>query len=213
MKKKIVLFGMVVMLPVWMHGAILVNNLANTQDTIATANTLNYQAQQFTTDTGTYRISQITVHANKLGGVTPIVEIYTDSAGEPGSMVAGADFDTSPITTTIGDRVLTPNNNIDLSPSTSYWIVARADNFDLRWMRTQVTTFTSDVSGTFGEAKFSTDSGTSWNDYTSPDFRFLARIEVNAIPEPEHFVLLLGVIVLLYLYLRKKYGYAYGSSR
>ena len=78
------------------------------------------RAQAFTTGTGTYTLSSVAISVGSLAG-TPVVQIYGDTSGNPGTLVATM---TNPAAVMIGAvNVFTAPANTTLTASTTYWVV------------------------------------------------------------------------------------------
>ena len=80
------------------------------------------RASAFTTGTGTYTLSSVAILlGTQSGSPTPLVQIYRDTGGEPGTLLATM---TNPAT--IADGVVntfTAPPNTPLAASTPYWVV------------------------------------------------------------------------------------------
>ncbi len=88
---------------------------------LAKSNTLRHlRAQAFTTGTGTYTLSSVAISVGSSAG-TPVVQIYGDTSGNPGTLVATM---TNPAAVMIGRvNVFTAPANTTLTASTTYWVV------------------------------------------------------------------------------------------
>ena len=90
----------------------------------ATASTNAIRATAFTTGTGTYTLSSVGIRVTTQGfGInpTPLVQIYGDTGGNPGTLVATM---TNPGTITDNAlNIYTAPANTTLSASTTYWVV------------------------------------------------------------------------------------------
>ena len=95
--------------------------LSNTGQT-ANTSTNTVRATAFTTGTGTYTLSSVAIYSPiQSTSPTPVVQIYRDSSGNPGTLVATM---TNPAT--VADNTLnvyTAPANTTLAASTTYWVV------------------------------------------------------------------------------------------
>ena len=155
--------------------------ITNTGQTSLTAST-SVRATAFTTGTGTgtYTLSSVGIYLDsQSGSPTPVVQIYGDTGGNPGTLVATM---TNP--GTIVDNainIFTAPANTTLSTSTTYWVVT-SNSAPTNGTRFRVRTITNTTldSGTaagwsIGDALFKNDStATSWNT-SSARLRFEIR--------------------------------------
>ena len=95
--------------------------LSNTGQS-ANTSTNTVRATAFTTGTGTYTLSSVAIYSPiQSTSPTPVVQIYRDSSGNPGTLVATM---TNPAT--VADNTLnvfTAPANTTLAASTTYWVV------------------------------------------------------------------------------------------
>ena len=95
--------------------------LSNTGQS-ANTSTNTVRATAFTTGTGTYTLSSVAIYSPiQSTSPTPVVQIYRDSSGNPGTLVATM---TNPAT--VADNTLnvfTAPANTTLAASTTYWLV------------------------------------------------------------------------------------------
>jgi hypothetical protein len=131
------------------------------------------------------------------------LSLYSDNSGQPGNSLG-----------TLGG--LNPTNwalytytasDIELTPSTTYWIVATSptlayDNNSFYWVLASDTNYTSsdDWSMNPGVWRASSSGGSSWSSGTGSPFQF----EVSATPAPEPRVYLLVGLGLLATLLRRR---------
>lgn len=118
---------------------------------------LNWLAQKFTTSSAG-RLSKIAVNIkNDLSATgTPIFEIWTDSSGEPGTMIARSSIDAPDILSSYSYVTVRFASAPELSTSTDYWIVAY-----IQPDGANVYSWSSTTSAT--TALSSSDSGNTWS--------------------------------------------------
>ena len=96
--------------------------ISNTGQTGTTASLV--RATEFTTGTGTYTLSSVGIYLDGVpsGTTTPVVQIYGDSGGNPGSTLLATM--TNPGTFAANAvNIFTAPANTTLSASTTYWVV------------------------------------------------------------------------------------------
>ena len=94
--------------------------ISNTGQTSSETPT-SVRAQAFTTGTGTYTVSSVAIYVGVQSSSTPVVQIYGDTSGNPGTLLATM---TNP--GTIQDSAVnsfTAPASTMLSASTTYWVV------------------------------------------------------------------------------------------
>ena len=146
----------------------------------ATASTNAIRATAFTTGTGTYTLSSVGIRVTTQGfgtNPTPLVQIYGDTGGNPGTLVATM---TSPGTITDNAlNIYTAPANTTLSASTTYWVVtSNSRNSGGTGFEVPRTTSTSLDSGTaagwsLGNARWRNDHTLPWSTST---YRILFQI-------------------------------------
>ena len=95
--------------------------ISNTGQT-SNADLTTTRATAFTTGTSTYTLSSVGIHLGAQSGTpTPLVQIYGDTSGNPGSVVATLSNPGS-ITDNVVNTYTDPANTM-LSGSTTYWVV------------------------------------------------------------------------------------------
>ena len=142
-----------------------------TQNTEYDLNTSDKRAaQQFSTSaTASPVLTNVSVYARNSRGIYPAlmyVDVYTDSASEPGTLVGTVGFANLGTNTSFNWYPI--SCNVALSASTTYWLVARRGgtftNDPMAWGKASSDAYASHLSGT------STDAGSSWstgvNDFT-----------------------------------------------
>ena len=146
----------------------------------ATASTNAIRATAFTTGTGTYTLSSVGIRVTTQGfgtNPTPLVQIYGDTGGNPGTLVATM---TNPGTITDNAlNIYTAPANTTLSASTTYWVVtSNSRNSGGTGFEVPRTTSTSLDSGTaagwsLGNARWRNDHTLPWATST---YRILFQI-------------------------------------
>ncbi len=111
----------------------LSDNLSQSTGGIESATDVRWIASSFATDANTYTLTSVTLLlANSASGAAQL-SVYTDSGLEPGTLVGVL---TSPgsYPTSLAQTTFT-SGSIQLSPSTTYWVVLRAlsGQFDWAW--------------------------------------------------------------------------------
>ena len=159
------------------------------------------RATAFTTGTGTYTLSGVGIlYGQNTGPLTAVVEIYGDTGGNPGALVATM---TTPIATPSETVVIfSAPANTTLSASTTYWLVTRnSATTDGRLFRIGTIHHATLDSGTaagwsLGNVLYKNDiRDTSWSTHQSPH-RFQIRgtelttpndlqIEITSNPGPD----------------------------
>ena len=135
--------------------------LDDSQVSIAGAGTVAFSQTAWVADTFTAaetgRLTKLDVKlANTAGGTgTPLIEVYTDSSGAPGTLLARSSLAASELTDTADYLTVRFAEPPLLADGTNYWIVGRvqatgSNNYD--WSTTTNTT----------TALTSSDSGSSW---------------------------------------------------
>ena len=145
------------------------------------------RATAFTTGTGTYTLSGVGIlYGQQTGPLTAVVEIYGDTGGNPGALVATM---TTPIATPTETVVIfSAPANTTLSASTTYWLVTRnSATTNGRLFRIGVIHHATLDSGTaagwsLGNFRYKNDiHDTSWSAHHSPH-RFQIRGTVLTTP-------------------------------
>ena len=145
------------------------------------------RATAFTTGTGTYTLSGVGIlYGQQTGPLTAVVEIYGDTGGNPGALVATM---TTPIATPTETVVIfSAPANTTLSASTTYWLVTRnSATTNGRLFRIGVIHHATLDSGTaagwsLGNFRYKNDiHDTSWSTHHSPH-RFQIRGTVLTTP-------------------------------
>ena len=155
----------------------LLSNIGQTSDDAS----ISVRATAFTTGTGTYTLSSVGIFIGSQSGFpTPVVQIYGDTGGNPGTLVATM---TNP--GTFADNAVntfTAPANTTLSASTTYWVVtsnsAATNGQGFRVRTNPNTTLDSGAAAgwSIGAARFKSDiAATSWNSSTSNRILFEIR--------------------------------------
>ena len=153
--------------------------ISNTGQALATALTTT-RATAFTTGTSTYTLSSVGIHLGAQSGTpTPLVQIYGDTSGNPGTLLATMNNPGS-ITDNVVNTYTDPANTM-LSGSTTYWMVtsnsAAVNGQGFRVGTTDTNNLDSGTAAgwTIGSARYKTDiTATSW---TTPTRRHLFEIQ------------------------------------
>jgi hypothetical protein len=186
--------------------AVLFSTLGQTQDDAQTiTSTDNWWASDFSTGAQASTITSIRAAMGNFDSIAHNIDLalYSDAAGTVGSLVAT--FSSA----AIGANTLGSNNLVfshagaSLSANTTYWVVVKmqeaiVDNSPYWWLNYSNGvdgggSFTA-VSGT--NPQVSLDTGASWIDYGSGNF----RMEINgftAVPEPSRAVLAFAGLFIL----------------
>ena len=141
--------------------------ISNTGQT-SNAAAATVRATAFTTGTGTYTLSSVGILILSAGSVgTPVVQIYGDTSGNPGTLAATM---TNPGTITTAVNTFTAPANTTLSASTTYWLVtSNSAATDGTGFQVGLIGNTNLDSGTaagwsIGNARFKSDiANTSWS--------------------------------------------------
>ena len=152
--------------------------ISNTGQTSAFNSTL-IRATAFTTGTGIYTLYSVEIYLGvQPGSPTPLVQIYGDTGGNPGTLVATMTNPGTIVNSAI-NRFTAPAN-ITLSASTTYWVVtSNSARTNGRGWRVTATSSSTLDSGTatgwsLGNARFKNDNAdTSW---TTSTFRIRFQI-------------------------------------
>ena len=138
------------------------------------------QAVAFTTGTGTYTLSSVGIGVGtQSSSPTPVVKIYGDTGGNPGTTLVATMTNPG----TIQDNavnVFTAPANTTLSASTTYWVVtsnSAATNGQGFWVGVTIKTLDTGtaVGWSLGNARFKSDiAATSWTASNFP-LRFAIR--------------------------------------
>ena len=141
--------------------------ISNTGQT-ASGSSQAVQAVAFTTGTGTYTLSSVGIGVGTQStSPTPVVKIYGDSGGNPGTTLVATMTNPG----TIQDNavnVFTAPANTTLSASTTYWVVtsnSAATNGQGFWVGVTIKTLDTGtaVGWSLGNARFKSDiAATSW---------------------------------------------------
>ena len=141
--------------------------ISNTGQT-SNADLTTTRATAFTTGTSTYTLSSVGIHLSAQSGTpTPLVQIYGDTSGNPGSVVATLSNPGS-ITDNVVNTYTDPANTM-LSGSTTYWVVT-SNSAATNGQGLQVSTINNDnldsgtaAGWTIGSALYKTNiTFTSW---------------------------------------------------
>lgn len=158
------------------HAATVVSNLQEPPTSSTVFFNSTWLASSFTTDNQSYNLNSATLALDApIGPAGVTIQVYADAAGLPGSSLGS--LGTQSISSS-GDKTFT-SSGLSLSPNTSYWLVASADNLAV-WFGTTSTAQTGSWSiGDVGQT--SNDSGTTW-----PTSSVVGRfsIDATAVPEP-----------------------------
>ena len=139
------------------------------------------RATSFTTGTGTYTVSSVGIYLANVpgGGITPVVQVYGDTSGNPGTLVATmtnpGTFDDDAVNT------FTAPANTMLSASTTYWLVTTNSaattgvGFQVRTIANTNLDSGTAAGWSIGNARFKSDiANTSWST-SSSRHRFAIR--------------------------------------
>ena len=146
--------------------------ISNTGQT-SNADLTTTRATAFTTGTSTYTLSSVGIHLSAQSGTpTPLVQIYGDTSGNPGSVVATLSNPGS-ITDNVVNTYTDPANTM-LSGSTTYWVVTgnsaavNGQGFRVRTTDTNNLDSGTAAGWTIGSALYKTNiTVTSWITSTS----------------------------------------------
>lgn len=157
--------------------------------------TLQYALQRFTLGEG-----------NGADGGTPMVSIYSDNAGAPGTALTSNLWDNSPASTTPGSKIVPLGTSFNLLTNTKYWFVVSEANsgaagasFD--WVNSSPGELPTD--------KFATGSGvtylgtmtkttsTAWTTAPNGFLGFRLSGASTAVPEPSTYVMISAAMGVL----------------
>jgi hypothetical protein len=176
---------------------VVTENLGQPNQALSVFDSTAWIAQSFTTDATAYTLSSISVQVVGFGGGFTL-SLYDDNAGNPGVLIDTLVGSSSPneLTTYL------PSTTVALSPSTTYYAVAKSSSGTYEWRLTGSTNQTGP--GMIGDtAIFTVDSGSTW--FPQPPIpmiapSFVAKLSVEAtvvaVPEASA-ALCLGAIAAL----------------
>ena len=182
-------------------GQVAVSNLGENIDAFSLATATTWLANSFTTDNQTYTLNSVTMSL-AIGGPTltkAAPKIYSDSSGVPGSSLENYASQDILID---GDFTFT-SAGLTLAPNTTYWLVLQHVGFSIgvQWP----STFSDNQTGswTIGDTmRESIDSGSTWPNTYSWTGRFSVDATVAPVPEPQEYLLAMGVGLIAFAALR-----------
>ena len=122
-------------------------------------------AQEFT-NASDFDSTGVEVYIEYLSGTnSTTVEIYSDSGGEPGSLVSGATNTRTDISGTAGWHFFEFASPVSFSASTVYYVIVKSVGFLI------ASRSSTDVYGN-GSLWHTTNAGTDWTEYASYDLMF-----------------------------------------
>ena len=154
---------------------VLSSNITNASGGVETSTGTTYNAASFSTGTSAYTLNSVDLLLASTSG-TATVEILTDTANQPGTLVGTL---TSPSTyaTTATSTAFTSTAGIALAANSTYWVVLIANTGSFDWSWTSDDTDYTGVGYTDSWAQ-TTDGGSTYFSYnTSP-----TQMTVNATP-------------------------------
>jgi hypothetical protein len=208
-----VFFFLCVFLASPVFGAVMVSNLGESADNYYVADYEGPEAEGFITDGSSYQLTSVTVDIDNVrdssGNFT--LRIFNDNGGLPGTMVTNGLL-SGPGNPSVGQNTYTATGSINLSPNTTYWVVAQVSSGTGRY----ALSFTLSTSQTgawsiLDYEAYSEDSGSTWySDDTLVMRMSISADEVDpAIPTLNEwgmiiFTFLLALVSIYYLYSRKR---------
>lgn len=124
-----------------------------------TFNSATWIAQKFTATTTGERITKVEVNLSNFTGTgVPLISIYDDDGGSPGTELATSSYQSSDITGTAQYLEARFIEAPEVTAATDYWIVLRVQDGGTSSYRSGTTTNSTD-------AKYSTDSGGTWSTF------------------------------------------------
>lgn len=188
---------------------VLWDNTANaTSGSIAVGNS-QWLAQQFKTTASLNSIETLTLGIGK-GGATGgnlIIDIYNSAGagGSPGALVTS--LATIPVTSLSGSSYTVSNLNAILTPSSTYYVVARGSNIPdsmfmppmslpvfMNWNATSIATGTGAGYDAPSPFYVSTNS-TSWSPQSNYGYMSITAGSASAVPEPSGTLSLAALVV------------------
>lgn len=195
------------LLPADGFGATVFTNLPGQPGTIAsnlpvgfTGADWTFGAQQFNSGANTQITGATLLLARAAGTVTGTydVEVWTDSANKPGSLVGAIATSQDPNNVSLaGPQLMSYSGNVSVSAGTTYWLVMNASNnaSQLQWQYTNSAPTTSGFVGVAGTALLQSADPPTPLSWATPsgitDGRMM--MEVTAVPEPATVGLLAAV--------------------
>jgi hypothetical protein len=131
-------------------GTMNLDSTSNTVGYLSLAQPNQFQAQGFTTHSSAWNIQQILVGLGASGSPSPVVKIYSDSAGAPGSHLAT--FNGTASVSTKG--IYTFTGSFTALQNTGYWVVLENAKFKASYSddeRKQVATLIANAVDKFNE--------------------------------------------------------------
>lgn len=150
-------------------------------------------AQVFTTGSGTnLKLSSITLGSFSSVGATLGLNVFNDAAGAPGSLFAASTNTQTLGTNTNGSLVTWSFNNVQMSASTSYWIVPSTN---LSWnYRNSFSANPTAQNGSGFSYLGAFDSSNSGSTWSAVEGGAAYAVSVQAVPEPTAWTLaIIGV--------------------
>jgi PEP-CTERM motif len=183
------------------HATDIFDNLNNGNNGFRGVSTTQWLGQSFMSDTTDLLLNSATFNLTSSGGAgTFFVDLYSNTAGKPGLVLATLVTSTDPGS----GHVTFSNLNQTLAPNTTYWIVLgenSSSHLALGWGVTADTSGTGSGFQTLNAT--SQDSGTTWSTTTSAPYQM--QLIASAVPEPSSAVcLVLGGFAVLALTLRRR---------
>jgi hypothetical protein len=177
---------------------VLTNNLSEPQQFVDVLSTTFWHGISFTTDNNAYTMDTVTLNM-ELGGSSasiavgapavsdiPEVDLYSDSGGSPGSLIAVLAAIGTP-TFSLQDVDFAGGGNA-LAANTTYWIVLRALSGNVSWGYT--TTNNGSGIGFTDNIGSSSNSGATWFTEVG-DFPDQAEVTADLVGAPEPSTMLL----------------------
>ena len=149
----------------------------------------SWSAIGFTTAAAAFDLNTVSFAFSTLGNTTIVMDLYSNSGGNPGSFITRLGTEVIPLGTSYTNQRIDFTPNYGLSASTSYWLVGRATAGNGgTWIKNTANTIAGDQNSSGWTAlgvKQTSTSGAGWATSTgNASYISLSVDASNPIPEP-----------------------------
>lgn len=188
----------------------LFSNLSQPVDASTSNASVFWNASAFTTDSHSYSLSDIVVPIHVDSGPTNFtLDIRSDASGSPGAVLDTLTA-TTPIPSSFGNVVFTPDNPLTLQPGTTYWVSADVSQGIVDWQFTKSLGSTGPASLATNNYADSQDLGTTWNIFPNDptdNVPVMFQVDANSIiqtPEPSGWIVASAMTLIGAVSLRRR---------
>lgn len=174
------------------HAEMILGNLPQDNDNDNNhASSIVWPAVSFLMGSQDFNLNSAQLRLVYPDGAAPVLELHTDSAGNPGPLVAS--FNTPPRQSNDPTTyTFSAGSAFTMQANNKYWLLLRGANTSIfNWMGSSPGKTPTSPGGvaTFGEYKLSTDSGSTWQTQSQvpialSSFSIDGTLQTVAVPEP-----------------------------